>query len=85
MTGIGAAIDALIADAQRIAGLTRDGTRARHEAEMALISLRNLKRETDLWQEAQNGALGPAPVERPKLWLVPAGPPAPIDDPAFDV
>lgn len=85
MSGIGGAVESLIADAQRIAGLTRDGTRARHEAEMALISLRNLKREIELWEEAQNGALGPAPIERPKLRLVSAGPVAPVDDPDFDV
>jgi len=82
---IGAEIERIIAATQTVSDLTRAGSRANHEAEMALISLRNLQREIALWGEAKAGALGPLPTERPVLRLVTTGRLAPVDDPAFDV
>lgn len=75
-----AEVDALIEGTQRLCDLTRDGSRARHETEMVLISLRNLRREIELIEDARQGQLAAVAVARPALRLV-----APIDDPAFDV
>lgn len=68
MNAVGLTVARIIDATEEVRSLTRDGSRARHEAEMALISLRNLQKEIDLWQEAKAGEL--APVARPGLRLV---------------
>lgn len=64
MTNLAAAVATLILGTEHVAAITRDGSRARHEAEMALISLRNLQREIALWEDARAGALGRKSVLR---------------------
>ena len=62
MTDLAAAVATLILGTEHVAAITRDGSRARHEAEMALISLRNLQREIALWEDARAGELKAGPV-----------------------
>lgn len=70
-TQIGHTVDTLTETAQMVADLLRDGTRAKHEIEMALISLRNLKRELALVEDARGGQVGPPdPPKRDHLRLV---------------
>ena len=64
MTGLAAAVATLILGTEHVAAITRDGSRARHEAETALISLRNLQREIALWEDARAGELKAGPVLR---------------------
>lgn len=80
MTALAVAVGNLILLTEQVAAITRDGSRARHETEMVLISLRNLRREIELIEDARQGQLAAVAVARPALRLV-----APIDDPAFDV
>lgn len=64
MTALAVAVGNLILLTEHVAAITRDGSRARHEAEMALISLRNLQREIALVEDARSGQLGPSPPAR---------------------
>jgi len=64
MIDLAAAVATLILGTEHVAAITRDGSRARHEAEMALISLRNLQREIALVEDARSGQLGPSPPAR---------------------
>lgn len=68
MTALAVAVGNLILLTEHVAATTRDGSRARHEAEMALISLRNLQREITLWEDARAGEL--KAQERPALRVV---------------
>ena len=64
MTNLAVAVATLILGTEHVAAITRDGSRARHEAEMALISLRNLQREIALWEDARARELGRKSVLR---------------------